>query len=121
MRTWSAALAWVAWLNGGASLLLLAFGLGIVGADIAPPDDLPLMLLCFAAGTLAAALTFVLFGLVRGGRAGAQDRVGLMRLAGLLLGLFGFLVAVLAFLLGCWWGVTGGWPGVAEGTLTVWR
>lgn len=118
IRVWSAAAGVLAWLNGGASLLLAAFALGVVGPDIAPPDDLPLFLLCFLVGLLAAVPAWLLLGAACAAD-GAQRQASARVFA--LVGLCGLLLALLAFALGCGWAVLAAQVDVVPGTLSAWR
>ncbi|AZY49648.1 hypothetical protein [Bordetella avium] len=90
------ALRWLAWLNSMASLLLAAFSLGIVGAEVAP-TDLSWPLSCFLAGVLAVALAYLLF-------AATQALRGKTWLFWPVLGVAvaSYGVAVLGFAAGCW-------------------
>ncbi|MFQ1064491.1 hypothetical protein [Bordetella trematum] len=118
IRVWSAAAGVLAWLNGGASLLLAAFAMGVVGPDIAPPDDLPLFLLCFLIGLLAAVPAWLLLGAACAADGG--QRHALARVFALV-GLCGLLLALLAFALGCGWAVLAAHADVVPGTLSAWR
>ncbi|CAB3675669.1 Uncharacterised protein [Achromobacter spanius] len=93
----------LAWLNGGAALALVAFSLGIVGGDIAAPDlQLPLAL--FLAGLLSSCLG-LLFGylaqvsLLRQGYTGHLTRG---HWPTQLLAMVCFLFSALAFSAACW-------------------
>lgn len=117
IRIWSAVAGVLAWLNGGASLLLAAFAMGIVGADIAPSDDLPIFLLCFLLGLLSAVLAWLLLGAASAADNG--QRHALARLLALV-GVCGLLLALLAFALGCGWAVLATHADVVPGTLSAW-
>ncbi len=92
------ALRWTGWLNGIASLMLMAFSLGMVGGDVAPPD-LSWPLACFLAGIAAAALAFVLMALAR---ALLPGRRPWLFWPVLLLALASYGLSVAGFGAGCW-------------------
>lgn len=97
------AFRFLGWLNGGASLALVAFSLGIVGGDIAAPDlQLPLAL--FLAGLLAACLGLMFayllqVSLLRQGYTGHLTRG---HWPAQLLALVCYLFSVLLFAAACW-------------------
>ncbi|ANY16736.1 hypothetical protein [Bordetella pseudohinzii] len=94
----ASALRWTGWLNGIASLMLMAFSLGMVGGDVAPPD-LSWPLAFFLAGIAAAALAFVLLALAR---ALQPRRRPWFFWPVLLLALASYGVSIAGFGAGCW-------------------
>ena len=93
-----AAARWLGWLNAIGALAELGFSLGVLGADVAPPD-LSLPLAVFLAGVLASGLAMLCWGLAQAcpGRCGGNWA----RLAGVLGGI-AYLAALGAFAGGCW-------------------
>ncbi|OWT77218.1 MULTISPECIES: hypothetical protein [unclassified Achromobacter] len=89
--------------NGIALLLVLSFSMGIVGADIDPPD-LQEAALAFTGGLACGALGllfsylahFSLFRQIAAGRAGRGHWLPMV------IGVLAYLCAVVAFVLGCW-------------------
>ncbi len=91
------------WANGIALLLALSFVLGIVGADVDPPDLQEATLAytagvaCSAVGLLFSYLShFCLFRQIAAGRAGRGHWLPM------LISVVAYLCAVAAFVLGCW-------------------
>lgn len=91
------------WLNGGASLALVAFSLGIVGGDIAAPDlQLPMAL--FLAGLLACCLGLVSAYLAQVSllRQGYTGHLTHGHWPGQLLAIVCCLLSALLFCAACW-------------------
>lgn len=107
------ALRWVGWLNGLASLLLMAFSMGIVGGELAPPD-LTWPLSFFLAGLLSTALAFLLFALLRAIAPGEGRRLSLWFFLVLVLALLAYAAAIAGFAGGCWLSLGAG-PGADTG------
>lgn len=92
-----AAARWVGWLNAIGALVELGFTLGVLGADVAPPD-LTLPLAVFLAGVLAGGVAMLCWGLAQAcpGRSGNWIRLAAV------LGGAAYLVGLAAFAGGCW-------------------
>lgn len=105
-----AAIRMAGWLNGVAALALACFSLGIVGGDVAPPDELQMPLAWFLIGLLATGLAAVLALLAHLGwvRRRADGRVSLRCRVALGLALAAYLAALAGFGLGCWTSLSDG-------------
>ncbi|MCD0505716.1 hypothetical protein [Bordetella petrii] len=90
-----AAARWLGWLNAMGVLIELGFTLGVLGADIAPPD-LTFPLALFLGGVLACGLAMLCWGVAQMG-VGPRSAM----LAGGL-GALAYLLALFAFVAGCW-------------------
>jgi hypothetical protein len=93
----------LAWLNGGAALALVAFSLGIVGGDIAAPDlQLPLAL--FLVGLLSSCLglLFAYLAQVNLLRQGYTGHLTRGHWPTQLLAMVCYLFSALAFCAACW-------------------
>jgi len=90
---------WLGCLNAIGALAEVGFSLGVLGADVAPPD-LSQPLAWFLAGVLACGLALLCWGVAQVGAAGGQSgrRAGV----GLWLGAVAYAAGLLAFAGGCW-------------------
>ncbi|WP_198299197.1 hypothetical protein [Bordetella genomosp. 13] len=103
-----AAIRMAGWLNGLAALALAGFSLGVIGGDVAPPDDLQVPLTFFLGGLLATGLAALMAFLAQLGwlRRRSDGRVPVRCRFALLLGLLAYLVALAGFGGGCWTSLT---------------
>jgi len=96
----AAAARWLGWLNAIGALVEVGFSLGVLGADVAPPD-LALPLAIFLTGVLACGGAMLCWGLAQ---VGASVRRPLRRCvsAAAWLGAAAYIIGLLAFAAGCW-------------------
>ncbi|HYG42592.1 MAG TPA: hypothetical protein VEA17_06695 [Bordetella sp.] len=87
---------WLGWLNAIGALVEVGFALGVLGADVAPPD-LSVPLAIFLTGVLAGASAMLCWGLAQAARAGSRCSK-----AATWLGAIAYIVAMGAFVAGCW-------------------
>ncbi|MBV7482454.1 hypothetical protein [Bordetella sp. BOR01] len=91
-----AAARWLGWLNAIGALVELGFSLGVLGADVAPPD-LSVPLAVFLVGVLACGSAMLCWGLAQAARV-----EGRCSRAAAWLGAIAYIVALAAFVAGCW-------------------
>lgn len=91
---------WLGWLNGIGALVGVAFGLGVVGADVAPPD-LSLPLAVFLLGVLSCGVALLCWGLAQALQGTGSAGFRWVALANWL-GALAYLTGLLAFGAACW-------------------
>ncbi len=95
-----AAARWLGWLNAIGALVEVAFSLGVLGADVAPPD-LGLPLAVFLVGVVACGAAMLCWGLAQAGMSAARPPRRCMA-AAVWLGALAYIVSLAAFAAGCW-------------------
>ena len=95
-----AAARWLGWLNAIGALVEVAFSLGVLGADVAPPD-LGLPLAVFLVGVVACGAAMLCWGLAQAGISAARPPRRCMAVA-VWLGALAYIVSLAAFAAGCW-------------------
>ena len=95
-----AAARWLGWLNAIGALVEVAFSLGVLGADVAPPD-LGLPLAVFLVGVVACGAAMLCWGLAQAGMSAARPPRRCMAVA-VWLGALAYIVSLAAFAAGCW-------------------
>lgn len=96
----SSATRWLGGLNAIGALAEVGFSLGVLGADVAPPD-LSMPLAMFLSGVLACGLALLCWAGAQLACCGGRTRQGIRMAAGVG-GLF-YVMGLLAFAAGCWW------------------
>lgn len=96
----AAAARWLGWLNAIGALVEMGFSLGVLGADVAPPD-LTLPLAIFLAGVVACGGAMLCWGLAQVG-ASAERPPRRCVAAAVWLGAAAYIFSLLAFAAGCW-------------------
>ena len=95
-----AAARWLGWLNGIGALVGVGFSLGVLGADVAPPD-LTMPVALFLAGVIACAGAMLCWGLAQVAASAGRPARRCVTVA-VWLGVAAYIASLLAFAAGCW-------------------